>query len=117
MVDFTLEPDEKKIDAWTVIYISPNGGKYNGKLLVTNKRLLYDAKFDVSMKGMLEEALYYKFGNEGYLVIPKGRIAKIETKKSFLKKQIILTLDNGQVHIFDYGMLNIDKLAEAITQM
>jgi len=116
MVDFTLEPTETKIDTWTVIYSSPDGGKYNGKLMVTNKRLLYDAKFDVSAKGMLEEALFVKFGSEGYLVIPKDRIAKVETKKSFIKKQVIITLDNGQVHIFDYGMLNIDKLAEAIIQ-
>src|ERR1035437_10141401 len=116
MVDFTLEPNETKIETWTVIYSSPEGRKYNGKLMVTNNRLLYDAKFDVSAKGMLEEALFIKFGSEGYLVIPKKRIAKVETKKSFIKKQIIITLDNGQVHIFDYGMLNIDKLAEAITQ-
>ena len=116
MVDFTLEPTETKIDTWTVIYISPDGGRYNGKLTVTNKRLLYDAKFDVSVKGLLEESLFIKFGSEGYLTLPKDRISKIDTKKSFVKKQVIITLDNGQIHIFDYGMLNIDKLAEAIMQ-
>ena len=116
MVDFVLESEEKKIDTWTVIYISPDGGKYNGKLMVTNNRLLYDAKFDISVKGLLEESLFMKFGSEGYLVIPKNRISKIETKKSFIKKQVIITLDNGQIHIFDYGMLNIDKLEEAINQ-
>jgi hypothetical protein len=116
MADFSLEPNENKIDTWTVIYISPDGGKYNGKLTVTNSRLLYDAKFDVSSKGLLGEALFIKVGSEDNLVIPKDRIAKVETKKSFIKKQVILTLDNGQLHIFDYGMLNIDKLAEAITQ-
>lgn len=116
MVDLKLEPNENKIDTWAVIYISPDGGRYNGKLTVTNKRLFYDAKFDVSAKGIIEEALFIKFGSEGYLTIPKDRIAKVETKISFIKKQIIITLDNGQVHIFDYGMLNIDKLAEAVSQ-
>jgi hypothetical protein len=116
MVEFKLDPSETKIESWTVIYIAPDGGRYNGKLTVTNKRLLYDAKFDVSPKGLVEEALFIKFGSEGYLTIPKERITNVETKKSFIKKQVIITLDNGQVHIFDYGMLNIDKLAEAILQ-
>ena len=42
---FTLQEGETIIDTWTLIYIPPGGGKYNGKLTVTNKRLLYDAIF------------------------------------------------------------------------
>lgn len=114
MADFILEPGETKIDTWTVIYQSPNGGKFNGKLLITDKKLYYDARFDVSTVGLLGEALFVKSGSEDYLAIPKTRIANIETKKSFLKKRVILTLDNGQIHIFDYGMLNIDKIVDAI---
>ena len=51
-----MMPNETVIDTWTILYETPTGGKYNGKLTVTNRRLLYDAKFDVSAKGMLEEA-------------------------------------------------------------
>ena len=116
MVELNLETGEKKIDTWTIIYIDPKGNRYNGKLTVTDRRLLYDAKFDMSFWGLLEESLFYKTGSEGYLTIPKSRIVKIETKKSFIKKQIIITIDNGQVHTFDYGMLNIDKIVEAIEQ-
>lgn len=116
MAEFNLESGEIKIDTWTVFYIDPKGNRYNGKLTVTNKRLLYNAKFDVSFSGMIEEALFCKTGSEGYLTIPKDRITKIETKKSFIKKQIIITIDNGQVHTFDYGMLNIDKIVEAVEQ-
>ena len=111
---FELESGESEIGNWTVLYVPPNGGKYNGKLVVTNKRLLYDAKFDVSAKGMFEEALFVKFGSEGYVTIPKDRIKNVEVKKSFLSEKVLLTLDNGQVHKFDYGMLNIDPVAEAI---
>ncbi len=113
---FQLEPGENEIDTWTILYIPPKGGKYNGKLTVTNKRLLYDAKFDVSFGGMIEETLFVKFGSEGYVVIPKERIKNTEVKKSFLSKKVILTLDNGEVHTFDYGALNVDKVAEAINQ-
>ena len=54
-MDITLRDGESKIDTWTLLYLPPGGGKFNGKLTVTTKRLLYDAKFDVSVKGMLSE--------------------------------------------------------------
>ena len=113
---FNLEQGETEIGNWTILYVPPNGGKYNGKLVVTNKRLLYDAKFDVSFSGMLEEALFVKFGSEGYITIPKERITNVDVQKSFISKKVIITLDNGQKHTFDYGMLNVDKVAEAIKQ-
>jgi hypothetical protein len=111
---FELLPDEKIIDTWTLLYIPPNGGKYNGKCTVTNLRILYDAKFDYSVKGIIEESLFIKWGSEGFLVIPKNRIANVEVKKSFLDKRVMLTLDNGQIHTFSYGAMNIDKVVDAI---
>jgi len=116
MAKFTLDPGETEIGNWTLLYVPPKGGRYNGKLVVTNKRLLYDAKFDVSFGGMIEEALFVKFGSEGYVVIPKDRIKNAEVKKSFLSKKVILTLDNGEQHTFDYGALNVDKVADAINR-
>ena len=113
---FQLNPGETEIDTWTILYVPPKGGKYNGKLTVTNKRLLYDAKFDATFGGMIEEALFVKLGSEGYVIIPKDRIKNMEVKKSFLSKKVILTLDNGEIHTFDYGALNVDKVAEAINQ-
>ena len=111
-----LAAGESKIDTWTVLYEPPGGGKYNGKLLITNQRLLYDAQFDVSPKGLLDEALFVKWGSEGFLAIPKARIKSVETKKSFFAKRVLVTLDSGQVHTFNYGMLNIDPVAAAINQ-
>ena len=48
--------------------------------------------------------------------IPKDMITNVEVKKSFFKKKVMLTLDTGEVHTFDYGMLPIDKVAAAIEQ-
>jgi hypothetical protein len=33
----------------TIFCVPPNGGKYNGKLNVTNRRLFYETKFDASL--------------------------------------------------------------------
>lgn len=110
----TLQPGEVEIDTWTLLYVPPNGGKYNGKLTVTNRRLLYDAKFDVSMKGMLSEMLTVKWGSEGYLEIDKSSIQSVEVQKKLLSKKCILTLSDGSQHTFDYGAMNIDKTVAAI---
>ena len=111
---FSLLPDEQIIDTWTLLYIPPGGGKYNGKLTITNSRLLYDAKYDVSAKGLLSEALFVKWGSEGYLEINKADITDVQVEKSFLEKKAILTLTDGSKHIFNYGAMNIDKVVVAI---
>lgn len=113
-MDINLQSGETKIGDWTLFYLPPGGGKFNGKLTVTNMRLLYDAKYDASAKGMLTEALFIKWGSEGYLEIDKKDITNVETQKKLLSKRCILTLTDGSQHIFDYGALNIDKCAEAI---
>ncbi len=110
----TLQPGETEIGNWTIFYLPPNGGKYNGKLTVTNQRLLYDAKFDASLSGVLTEAIFIKWGSEGYLEIPKSDITGVEVTKKLLSKRCTLTLVDGSKHAFDYGALNIDKCVEAI---
>ena len=113
-MNITLQPGETKIDTWTILYVPPKGGKFNGKLTVTDKRLLYDAKFDVSAKGILEEFVFVKWGSEGFLEINKDDIQNVEVQKSFLSKKCIVTLKDGSKHTFDYGALNVDKCAAAI---
>jgi hypothetical protein len=109
-----MQPGESKIDTWTLIYSPPGGGKYNGKLTITNKRLLYDAQYDISAKGLLSEAMFVKWGSEGYLEINKSDIADVQVEKSFLAKKTILTLSDGSKHTFNYGVMNIDKVVDAI---
>lgn len=109
-----LLPAESAIDTWNILYNPPGGGNYNGKLTITNKRLLYDARFDASAKGSLPEAMYSKWGQDGYLEINKSDIKELNVEKSLLAKKAILTLTDGSVHTFNYGVLNIDKVVAAI---
>jgi hypothetical protein len=113
-MNITLQPGETKIDTWTLLYLPPNGGKYNGKLTITNQRLLYDAMFDVSFKGMVAEAVFVKWGSEGYLEIDKKDISGLEVAKKLFSKSCTLTLSDGSMHKFDYGAMNIDKVVAAI---
>jgi hypothetical protein len=109
-----LQPDEVNLGTWSIFYLPPGGGKYNGKLTVTNRRLLYDAMFDASFKGMVVEALTIKWGSEGYLEIDKKDIQSVEVQKKLLSKKCILTLTDGSSQTFDYGPLNIDNTVAAI---
>jgi len=52
----------------------------------------------------------------GYLKIGKKDIAKIEEKSSFFKKTVILHFSDDSKVVFDYGMLGVKKLVEAIKQ-
>lgn len=112
--DWKPLPGEQKVDTWTILYEPPKGGKFNGKLLVSNKRLLYDARFDYSTKGLLEEFAFIKWGSEGFLEFSKEDIIAVETQKSLLAKKCIITLKDSSRHTFNYGALNIDKCAAAI---
>jgi hypothetical protein len=113
-MDIDLQSGESVLGNWTLFYRPPDGGKYNGKLVVTDRRLLYDAKYDASIGGVIGEALLAKWGSEGFLEIDKSEIRDVEVQKSFFSKKAILTLSDGSKHVFDYGALNIDKAADAI---
>jgi hypothetical protein len=113
MAHYELQPNENELGKWTLNYLPPGGGRYTGPLVVTNKRLIFDAQFDTSVGGALRELIIIS-GTHGVVSIPKNRIKGVEVSKSFLKKQVKVTLDNGDVHAFDYGMLSVDKIAEAI---
>jgi hypothetical protein len=110
----SLQQDEVNLGVWSIFYRPPQGGKYNGKLTVTNRRLLYDAVFDATFKGWALRTLIIKLGSEGYLEIDKAQIQSVEAQRKLLSKKCILTLTDGSKHTFDYGPLNIDKTLAAI---
>lgn len=113
MGKFELLPNETEFGSWTLNYLPQGGGRYTGPLTVTNQRLLFWATFDTSVVGALRELIIYK-DSYGFVSIPKNRIKSVAVKSSLFKKQVLVTLDNGDIHTFDYGMLSVRKLVEAI---
>jgi len=109
-----LLADESIIDTWAIIYTTPDSGKYNGKLTITTKRLLFDAKSNVPVKDFLDEEWLAKWKRDGYLEINKADLKYILVEKTLLSKKVTLTLADGSKHTFNYGVLNIDKVVEAI---
>jgi hypothetical protein len=76
--------------------------------------LVYDAKFDASLMGVLASTLIIQSVSEGYLQIDKQYIQSVDVQQSLFSKKCILTLTDGSRHTFDYGAMNIDKTVAAI---
>lgn len=110
-----LENGEQIIDSWTLNFMPTEGGRYTGDFYVTDKKVFYDAKFDMSFRGILKEAAFVQFGSEGHMTVPRDGIERVEVKKSFFKKSIILHLKDGTELSFNYGMLSVDKIAAALS--
>ena len=113
-MEIPLQPGETKIDTWTLFYIPEHGGKYNGKLTITNRRVLYEPLLDASLKGVLTGTRVRKLGEFPYFEIDKSEIRNLDIVKKFFSKSCTLTLSDGSRHTFDYGAMNIDKVVSAI---
>jgi hypothetical protein len=127
---FPLESGENLLGKWTLNYIPSTGKRYLGKLSITNKRILFFAQFDVGAIAKATAGLMGAAAVAGALglnnawvkceenlvsyAIPKTSIRQVEPRKSFFSKSVKLTLDNGSVHIFHYGIMPITKLVAAI---
>jgi len=127
---FPLESGENLLGKWTLNYIPSSGERYLGALKVTNKRVIFNAQFDISAivkaaAGLVgAAAVAGALGLENAWVkcdedlvsfaIPKSSIKKVEPKKSFFSKSVKIILDNDSVHVFHYGILSINKLVDAI---
>lgn len=126
---------ETLLDTWTLNCLPLGGeaGRFLGKLHVTNKSLYFDAQFDTSLSGSIKSILtsgatalghpllvsteiINSWESKGFIAISKKDIKHIESKSSFFKKTVTVTLTDDSKYIFDYGMMGITKLEEAIRQ-
>jgi hypothetical protein len=114
MSKFSLDDGETEKGKWTTNFLPYSGNKYTGQLIITDKRVIFHAQFNTSFTGIVTEALFYKFGDEGYFIIPRDQIKSIDTKVSFLNKKVILTMNNGQINTIDNGALGIDKIVAVL---
>lgn len=106
--------DSSLIDTWTLNYITPNNAKYLGKLSVYVNKLEFRAQFDTTLQGLLDKAIFHTIDNEQVIVIQKDIIDNTTIKTSFLKNQVVIKLKNNEIHSFDYGILSVKKIHDAI---
>lgn len=113
MKAIALLPGERRLGAWTLNYLPPAGGRFTGPLVVTDRRLLFQARFDASPGGVLKELAPFR-DTRGLVSIPKERVRRVEKQGRVYRRQVAVTLDNDETHVFDRGLMGVDKLAAAI---
>jgi hypothetical protein len=117
MAKFDLEPGEQEFGHWTIHYLPPTGGKYAGKLAVTDRRVLYEplkAGF-CSAKGVAGMLTARTLVGRNYwdgesLSIPRADVRSVEKRRTRGMKQVVVTLTDGQEFVFDNGLMSVDKL-------
>lgn len=103
-----LQSNETAIDTWAINYIGPNNKAAAGKLTITNQRLLFLPQHGADS---LSLSVYNR---KGLIVLDKSNIKDVAAQKSFLSKKVLVTMRDDSVHVFNYGVMNIDKLVAAI---
>ncbi|MEI9946140.1 MAG: hypothetical protein WDN26_18195 [Chitinophagaceae bacterium] len=114
MSSTVLQPGENIIDTWAIFYTPPAGKKFNGKLTVTNRRLIYRTVYDAAYNPASKHVMFSKEDKDIMYTISKADIARVDVQKSFLAKKVLITLSDGTRHEFNYGVLSVDKLVAAI---
>ncbi|HOW45227.1 MAG TPA: hypothetical protein PK919_08665 [Candidatus Aminicenantes bacterium] len=113
MKTIELLPGELRLGAWTLNYLPPAGGRYTGPLVVTDRRLLFRARFDASPGRALRGLAPFR-DTHGLVAIPRERVRRVEKRGRFPRRQLAVILDNGETHLFDRGLLGVDRLAAAV---
>lgn len=103
-----LAPNETTIDTWAINYISPDSKTSAGKLTVTNQRLLFLPQHNA---GSFSLSIYNR---DGLIVLEKSAIKDITAQKSLLSKKVVITMTDGSVHAFNYGIMNIERILAAV---
>ena len=123
MAKFDLEPGEQELGHWTIHYLPPTGGKYAGKLLVTDRRVLYEPlkagpfpRQDLSAKGLVGSLTVRTVVGQNHwdgasLSIPRAEVQSVEKRRTKGMKQVVVSLADGQEFVFDNGLMSVDKLA------
>ncbi len=116
---------------WTINYL-PEDGRLTGKLHVLDDEIAFEALYDSSFKtiakniGLAAGALAASGGHLAYLrdngenaevVIPTGSIAQARAAKKGMMKRVVIELTDRSEHTFEYGLLSVKKLVDAINDV
>jgi len=105
------DQDENLIDEWTLNYLPSEGGRYTGKLAITDKNIYFFAEFSIEFSGNAVQTA------EGGMKISKENIQSVEsTKAMFIFKRVQVTLSDESVHVFDRGILSTKPILDAINK-
>lgn len=114
-MSLSLQQSEEIINTWTMIFLPDSKEKINGRLTVTNQRLVFDMLYNISsFQQVIQSAYLVADGQYSQLEIPKTDIVNVSIEKSFLQKKVIVSVENGDLFTFSHGLMSVDSIVAAI---
>lgn len=116
---------------WTINYLA-EGGRLTGHLNVRDGEIAFEALYDSSFKTIAKNigltagtmaasggqlTFLRDSGENAEFVMPVASIERAEAAKKGLMKRVVIHLNDGSHHTFEYGMLSVGKLVDAINQV
>ena len=116
---------------WTINYLPEEGGRITGKLKLTNDNLEYTGLYDSSNAQVVKGiglalgsfavtgghgSYFHDTGTDFGFTLPRSEISGAELRKKGFMKQAIVTMVDGSVFVFDYGMLNPKNLIAQVNR-
>jgi len=109
MAELPLENGETVIDTWFLNYLPSSGGRYAGKLAVSDQSVYFTAQFEIKMQHDAVQPI------EGGLRFARRDIVRVEKQKKFwIFQRVLITLRDGSVHTFDRGAMSVEPILGAL---
>jgi hypothetical protein len=114
---------------WTINYLPDEGGRYTGTLTVTDEKVEFVSLYESSNRTIVKAIFLdvgtfaaagghtvYRYSNdeEARVDLPVGDIAGVEARKKRMMNRVAITMKDGQEFLFEYGLLSVKNLVEAI---
>lgn len=91
----------------TLYYLTAQGERYNGKLLVTPSALVFSAESHLASDGIKDV--------EGELRMPRSEIATAEAfSHTLIFQRLRVRMKDGTVHVFDRGISSVKPILKAL---
>jgi hypothetical protein len=116
-------------DTWKINYLPTEGGRYTGELAVSDDGVRFETLYESSNKTIVKAIFLdvasftaagghtvYRHSNDetATVELPASEITGVKATKSRLMKQAVITMNNGEDFVFDYGLLSVKNLVAAI---
>lgn len=121
----------EELGEWTINYLPEEGGRYTGKLTLTAEMLSFASLYESSNKTVIKAIFVdvttfaaagghtvYRYSNdqEARVDLPLSEVKGVHAEKKGLMNRAVITMENGESFVFDYGMLKVKKLVAAVEQ-
>ena len=108
-MEIDLHTGEEIVDSWPLIYFAWRGCRYDGKCTITTNHICYDVKAvygftDVDRRTMRQLKI----------IIRKSSVHKVDVWRTFFRRRISITMQDGEKHLFSYSEISTGRIREAL---